>query len=80
MNTFLIIESERSIRQALRLSLQQIGHKVYCTESFSEGCHLVKAVNLDLIVIDDDVLQENKLSEIKIKNNSNSLTLKGVYV
>jgi DNA-binding response OmpR family regulator len=69
MNTFLIIEKERSIRKALCLSLKHSGHKVYNTGSFSEGCSLARSVKMDLIIIDDGVFNTTKnLSEIAVNN------------
>lgn len=66
MKSILIIENERSIRHALRLSFERLGYKVYCTESFSEARYLTKSLTIDLIIMDDEIYKTTKFSELSI--------------
>jgi len=64
MHTILLIEQERSIRLALCYTLEDAGHEVYCTETFTEGYHLLRSIHFDLSIINYDIMEKEKLNSI----------------
>ena len=64
MYTILIIEQERSIRMALCYTLEDAGYEIYCTETFAEGYHLLRSIHFDVLIINYDILEKEKLHSI----------------
>jgi DNA-binding response OmpR family regulator len=52
MNKILIVEDERSIRQALRFELEDEGYEVYDAVDYPEAVSAFHAFNCDLVVSD----------------------------
>ncbi len=64
MNTILIIEREHSIRMAICYALEDAGYDVYCTETFTEGYHLLRSINFDGLIINYDNIEKERLPYI----------------
>lgn len=52
MARILLIEDERSIREALRFELEEEGYEIYHTSDFYEAVNMVKTFSIDLIISD----------------------------
>ena len=52
MATVLIVEDERSIRQALRVELEDAGHEVIYAEDYNEAVSAFKTFNCDVVISD----------------------------
>lgn len=52
MSLILIVEDERSIRQAIRFELLDDGYDVHCAESYEEAATFIKAYRYDLVISD----------------------------
>jgi DNA-binding response OmpR family regulator len=52
MSLVLVVEDERSIRQAIRFELLDDGYDVHCAESYQEAATYIKAFHYDLVISD----------------------------
>jgi DNA-binding NtrC family response regulator len=52
MAKILIVEDERSIRQALLFELSEQGHEVHCASVYSEAVNAMRAFQYDVIISD----------------------------
>jgi DNA-binding response OmpR family regulator len=69
MAKILIIEDERSIRQALRFELEEDGHEVFDASDYSEAVSACSAFDCDLIISDLFLDQGNGLQILNIINH-----------
>ena len=69
MAKILIIEDERSIRQALRFELEEDGHEVFDASGYSEAVSAFSAFDCDLIISDLFLDQGNGLQILNIINH-----------
>jgi DNA-binding response OmpR family regulator len=69
----LIVDDERSVRQALRFELEDEGYETYYASDYDEALSAIRAFNIDL-VITDVILGDNdgiQLMEMMRKLNGN---------
>jgi DNA-binding response OmpR family regulator len=52
MASILIVEDERSIRQAIQFELNDVGYEVHCACNFQEALSALRAFEYDLIISD----------------------------
>jgi two-component system response regulator AtoC len=52
MAKILIVEDERSIRQALRFELLDDGHEIHCAERYVEAENAINTFDYDLVISD----------------------------
>ena len=65
MKTILIIEEERSIRQAMSFALGEEGYDVIATESFAEGHDILRSSSPGLVIINPDRLSKSELKVLQ---------------
>ena len=68
MAKILIIEDERSIRQALRFELEEEGHEVFYAVDYAEAVSSFLAFNCDLIISDLFLDEGNGLQILNMLN------------
>ncbi len=52
MPSILIVEDERSVRQALRFELEDEGYDIHLTSDFWEAISILKTMHIDVIISD----------------------------
>ena len=71
MAKILIIEDERSIRQALRFELEEEGHEIFYASDYAEAVSSFLAFDCDLIISDLFLDEGNGLQILNLLNQEN---------
>ena len=68
----LVVDDERSIRQAIRFELEEVGYEVIYATNFSEAFEMYQKSDTDMIITDLFLEKENGVELIqKIKKEKN---------
>jgi two-component system response regulator VicR len=70
MSKILVVEDERSVRQALRFELEDDGHEVMDVNDYAEAYSACNAINYDLIISDIFVSNGNGVQLLNQKMNT----------
>ena len=71
MALILIVEDERSIRQAIQFELNDVGYEVHCACNFQEALSALRAFEYDLIISDIYLQDGNGIELMNIARKMN---------
>jgi DNA-binding NtrC family response regulator len=74
MAKILVVEDERSVRQALMFEFMDEGHDVHCASGFEEAASAIRAFRYDVIISDIFLDDGNGVQLMELARKMNRLT------